>query len=133
MLLLGFGLGIRHAFEADHLAAVSALLSRGRGVSEMARHGATWGAGHTLALLAISGFVLFTPWSLPANFGPVLETVVGLILVGLGVNVIYGLAVRRELDSAADPKNALSRDVVLTREPDHAHHPGVDGHLADTD
>ncbi len=91
VLALGFLLGIRHAFEADHLAAVSTLVSRGRDLRDMTRHGALWGVGHTLALLAISLGVLFTPWGLPESFGPALELVVGLLLVGLGLHVLYRL------------------------------------------
>lgn len=91
ILFLGFVIGMQHAFEADHLAAVSVLVSRKRGAREMTRHGALWGLGHTVALLVSSGLVLFSPWALPEAFGPVLETVVGAMLVLLGGRLLWRL------------------------------------------
>lgn len=91
ILLLGFVVGLQHAFEADHLAAVSALVSRKRGLREMTLRGAIWGIGHTLALLVISGLVLFSPWALPASFEAMAELAVGLLLIGLGTQVLYRL------------------------------------------
>jgi ABC-type nickel/cobalt efflux system permease component RcnA len=91
ILLLGFVIGVRHAFEADHLAAVSALVSRGRSVRSIAPQGAVWGAGHTLALVVLSGAVLLTPWTLPAGFTPALEAVVGGVLVLLGAHLLLRL------------------------------------------
>lgn len=89
ILLLGFVIGMQHAFEADHLAAVSALVSRKRSVSAMTGHGLIWGLGHTLALLVVSGIVLVSRVSLPESFGPTLERVVGLVLIVLGAQVAY--------------------------------------------
>ena len=91
VLLLGFLIGMQHAFEADHLAAVSTLLSRRRDPRSMIRQGAIWGLGHTLALLVVSGVVLFSPWALPPAFEPALELAVGLLLAGLGAHLLYRL------------------------------------------
>ena len=91
VLLLGFVIGMQHSLEADHLAAVSALVSRERSLKEMTRHGVIWGLGHTAALLVLSGLVLFSPWKLPPSFGLVLEFFVGLLLVFLGAQLLYRL------------------------------------------
>lgn len=91
ILALGFVVGMQHAFEADHLAAVSTLVARRAGLREMGRQGAIWGVGHTLALLAMVAVVAFSPWTLPDGFGPNLETVVGVVLVLLGVRLLYRL------------------------------------------
>lgn len=91
ILLLGFVIGMQHAFEADHLAAVSVLVSRKRGLREMGRHGAIWGLGHTVALVLLGGVVLLSPWALPESFEPALELLVGLLLVGLGGHLLYRL------------------------------------------
>ena len=91
ILLLGFVIGMQHAFEADHIAAVSVLVSRKRSTLEMTRHGAIWGLGHTLSLVVLSGIVLFSPWVLPEAFGPVLEIVVGAVLVALGGRLLWRL------------------------------------------
>lgn len=91
IVLLGFVLGLQHAFEADHLAAVSALVSRRSGLREITRHGALWGLGHSLALLSIGSFVLLTPWVMPAGFETALETLVGGLLVVLGSQLLIRL------------------------------------------
>ena len=49
---LGLTLGLRHALDADHVAAVSTLVARERGLARSCLLGAFWGAGHTLALWA---------------------------------------------------------------------------------
>ncbi|MCH9648443.1 MAG: urease accessory protein [Deltaproteobacteria bacterium] len=91
ILLLGLAIGMQHAFEADHLAAVSTLVSRERSLKDMARHGAIWGLGHTIALVLLSGVVLFSPWELPGSFEGALEAVVGLLLIALGARLLYRL------------------------------------------
>ncbi len=95
ILFLGFFIGMQHAFEADHLAAVSVLVSRRRSLGEMTRHGAIWGLGHTLALLVLSGIVMFAPWPRPEATGPVLELVVGLMLIALGARLLVRLGRNR--------------------------------------
>ncbi|HEY0142177.1 MAG TPA: urease accessory protein [Thermoanaerobaculia bacterium] len=90
-LLLGLVMGMQHAFEADHIAAVSALVSRKRGIRAISRHGAIWGLGHTVALLAICGIALFSSWSMPPSFAAMLERLVGLLLIALGARLVYRL------------------------------------------
>lgn len=53
VLLLGIGLGLRHAIDTDHVVVVSALVQREHGVWRAARIAALWGAGHTIALLSM--------------------------------------------------------------------------------
>jgi hypothetical protein len=48
---LGTLIGMRHAFEPDHLAALSTLLTGERNVRRAAWLGVYWGVGHTLTLL----------------------------------------------------------------------------------
>lgn len=93
VLLLGFVIGMQHAFEADHLAAVSSLVSQGeeRRLGSLARLGLVWGVGHTLALLIVCALVFFLPISLPSSFEPFAESLVGLLLLGLGGHLFYRL------------------------------------------
>jgi high-affinity nickel permease len=51
ILGLGFLLGLQHALEADHVAAVSSIAARRRDVADIVKHGLTWGIGHTVTLL----------------------------------------------------------------------------------
>jgi ABC-type nickel/cobalt efflux system permease component RcnA len=91
ILLLGFVIGMQHAFEADHLAAVSALVGRERSARHISRHGLLWGVGHSLSLGLLGGLVLLTPWTLPAGFGQLLERMVGGMLIVLGSRLLYRL------------------------------------------
>ncbi len=52
VLLLGVGLGLRHATDADHVVVVSALVQREPGIWRAARVAALWGLGHSAAFLA---------------------------------------------------------------------------------
>jgi high-affinity nickel permease len=50
ILSLGFLLGMQHALEADHIAAVSSIAARRSEFRDIVKHGLTWGLGHTLTL-----------------------------------------------------------------------------------
>jgi high-affinity nickel permease len=58
VLALGCVIGMQHALEADHVAAVASLAGEERSLRRMVRHGAIWGAGHALTLCAFAGAVL---------------------------------------------------------------------------
>src|SRR3954454_18457735 len=50
ILFLGFLLGMKHATEADHLAAVATLATRQTSVGDTVNQGVAWGIGHTVTL-----------------------------------------------------------------------------------
>ncbi|MDH3903058.1 MAG: hypothetical protein OES90_07535, partial [Xanthomonadales bacterium] len=58
VIFLGFLIGMQHAMEADHVAAVASLATRSRSLASTARQGAAWGAGHALTLVLFGGLVL---------------------------------------------------------------------------
>src|SRR6266550_8631358 len=58
ILGLGFLLGMQHALEADHIAAVSSIAARRSDISDIVKHGLTWGLGHTLTLFVFAGAAL---------------------------------------------------------------------------
>ncbi len=91
--VLGLGLlvGMQHAFEADHVAAVSSVVSRKRGVRAISWHGAVWGIGHTLTLLLVAGTCIVFRSSVDPQLATVLEFIVGLMLVALGAHVLWRL------------------------------------------
>ncbi len=87
LALAGFGLllGMRHALEPDHLAAVSTLLDGGRRRGSAAAYlGAFWGFGHTLAILGLGGTLLALRVELPLRAQGLLELAVAAMLVWLG-------------------------------------------------
>ena len=87
-LLLGLLIGLRHAFEPDHLAAVSTLVVETRDPRRGLMLGALWGIGHTAALLAIGGALVITGAVLPDRLASAFELVVAAMLIGLGVRGI---------------------------------------------
>jgi hypothetical protein len=94
-LLLGFLLGLQHALEADHVAAVTSIASRESSVRGMVRHGAVWGLGHALSLAAFSGVVIALGRSIDGRAAAGLEALTGVLLVGLGCAVLVRLRRRR--------------------------------------
>jgi nickel/cobalt transporter (NicO) family protein len=85
VLLVGIGLGLRHATDADHVVVVSALVQRERGVWRAARVAALWGAGHTVTFLALGLLIVLAGVRVPAAFERAAELLVSLMLIGFGV------------------------------------------------
>ena len=86
---LGSLLGMRHALEPDHLAAVSTLVTGERSSAKAAWLGACWGLGHTLTLLAAGAVLVVWRTEMPAGAAEVFELGVVLLLVGFGVRAIH--------------------------------------------
>src|SRR3979411_1598594 len=91
ILGLGFLLGMQHALEADHIAAVSSIAARRRHVGDIVKHGLTWGLGHTLTLFAFAGVAILLGRAVPEHVARPIETAVGIMLVGLGAHVLWRL------------------------------------------
>ena len=90
-LLLGLLLGMQHALEADHLAAVASLATSTRSRRGMLRHGVTWGVGHMLTLAVFAGAVIVSERTISAALAGWLESAVGVMLVLLGASVLRRL------------------------------------------
>lgn len=96
ILFLGFLIGMAHALEADHLAAVGAMAVGKRNTKRgLALRGAVWGLGHTLTLFAISVAVLLLGFTLTDQVSATLEFTVGVMLVLLGANVLWQMRKKR--------------------------------------
>ena len=85
-VLLGGAFGARHAFEADHLAAVATLVDDERPAST----GAAWGVGHSVPIAIVGGLFVMLDIQLPEAVGTAFEALVAVILVGLGLRVLAG-------------------------------------------
>ncbi len=88
ILLLGFMIGMRHAIETDHVAAVASLATTSHSIGDTIRQGAAWGLGHTLTLFAFGSIVLVFDAVLPEQLAQTLELLVGVMLVILGLDVL---------------------------------------------
>ena len=91
ILGLGFLLGMQHALEADHIAAVSSIAARRSHVADIVKHGLTWGLGHTLTLFVFAGAAILLGRAIPETVAGPIETAVGLMLIGLGAHVLWRL------------------------------------------
>ena len=97
VLLIGFYLGLLHAIEADHLAAVSTIVTERRSLLSAALVGGVWGLGHTISLFAAGVLVLLLDFKITEQTERILETGVGVMLVLLGLNVWRKLVAGGEL------------------------------------
>ena len=87
VLALGLLLGMRHATEPDHLAAVASLASRERSLKAGLLHGMAWGIGHSLMLLIVAAALGLLGWMIPPLVAGHMERVVGAMLIVLGIGV----------------------------------------------
>ncbi len=90
---LGFLLGLKHATEADHLVAVTTIVSEQRSVLQAGFVGALWGVGHTISLLVAGVMVIALEITIPLRLANALEFGVALMIIFLGSRVLY-LALR---------------------------------------
>ena len=94
LAILGFGflLGLKHATDADHLAAVSTIVSERKSLWSSAIIGGVWGLGHTISLFLAGVFVLLLDFKIGEQTERILEFGVGVMLFLLGLNVLRKLA-----------------------------------------
>ncbi len=91
MLGLGFTLGLRHALDADHVAAVSTVVARSSSVWRSGAIGVCWGLGHTLMLIVAGIVVLGFKVAIPPQVAQWFEFAVGGMLVVLGGSLARAL------------------------------------------
>jgi high-affinity nickel-transport protein len=104
VLVIGFLLGMRHATDADHVVAVTTIVSRHASFARAARVGALWGLGHTLTLLGVGGAMVLFKLVMPPWLGLTLELLVAVMLVVLGIaSVIGGGRSNRVIESNSRP------------------------------
>ncbi len=95
-LALGFLIGMQHALEVDHLAAVGTMAAgRHGGKRGLALRGAVWGLGHTITLFAICVAVILLGMTLTERMSAALEFGVGVMLVLLGLDVLRRMRAKR--------------------------------------
>jgi cytochrome c biogenesis protein CcdA len=114
-ILLGALLGLRHATDADHVVAVTAIVSGERSLLRAARVGALWGVGHTLTLLAVGGAIVTFRFVIPPRVGLGLEFGVALMLILLGFTNLRKTVDGRRETGVNDERDA--RDATSTLRP----------------
>ena len=117
---LGSLLGMRHALEPDHLAAVSTLVTTERTGYKAALLGLCWGLGHTLSLIAVGTALVILREEMPARVSDLFELCVAVMLIGLGLRAIY-LAARQGPAGAVHAHHHGGRLHVHRGVPAHIH------------
>ena len=117
----GFGslLGMRHALEPDHLAAVSTLVSRERGTYRAALLGAWWGLGHTCSLVVVGTTLVLLRAEMPPRVVSLFELGVAVMLIVLGTRTLIGAARQGPLGPAHVHRHGWAVH----------QHPGVPAHV----
>lgn len=87
-LALGFGLGLKHALDADHLVAICTIAGRERSLWRSSLIGALWGLGHTASLFVAAVLVIVLRVSISPTLALSLEFCVGIMLMVLGGDLL---------------------------------------------
>jgi hypothetical protein len=125
ILALGFLLGLRHAADADHLAAVATIATRSRSLAHSVLQGVAWGTGHTLTLLLVAGPMLLFGAIVPAGAARMLELAVGVMLVLLGADALHRLRRERVHFHAHRHHDGVEHIHAHSHGGEHAPHAGV--------
>lgn len=138
LALAGFGflLGMRHATDADHVIAVTTILSRSRRFLHSTLIGALWGFGHTVTVLIVGIAIIAFNVVIPPPVGLAMEFAVAIMLITLGVLNLTG-AMRQITERLTPPAplhgHAHEHRHAHADEPDeHGHgHAHLHGHGSD--
>jgi sulfite exporter TauE/SafE len=85
LLLMGLGLGLLHALDADHIMAVSALSNRKPSLRRTLKFSANWAIGHGSVLILLGLLFFGLGIALPESIQQLAESSVGVLLIGLGL------------------------------------------------
>ena len=131
IIMLGFFLGMRHATDADHVIAVTTIVSRQRSIKHAALIGALWGVGHTLTILLVGSAIILFGLVIPPRVGLTMELSVGLMLILLGILNLSGMM--RWLTESFTPSDVSAHSHVhahgdFVHNHPHSHAPENHGH-----
>lgn len=89
LLLTAFVIGLVHALEPDHMVAVTTFVTRRPGARAAVGFGVRWGLGHAVAVLVVGSILIALGVQVPAGLEAALEALVGVVLAGLGLWVLW--------------------------------------------
>ena len=88
---LGLFLGMRHSTDADHVVAISTIVSKQRGIRNAAFIGSVWGLGHTITIFVVGSLIILFGVTIPPRLGLSMEFSVAIMLILLGVLNLTGV------------------------------------------
>lgn len=83
-LALGVALGVRHATDADHVAAVGTIVTQSGSTRRAAFVGIAWGLGHSASVLLVGGALVLLRLPMPVRAALALEFLAAVMLIVLG-------------------------------------------------
>lgn len=95
LLITGLGLGLLHAFDADHIMAVSTLANDNKKTKAITRYASMWAVGHGSVLLIMGCIAILFGMAFPTVLSKWAELFVGLMLIGLGSYSLWSLHKQR--------------------------------------
>ena len=95
-LLFAGGVGFTHAFEIDHLLAVSSIVNRRKSALLAIKDGIYWGLGHTSTILFIGVLMILAQVAVSEKTFHLFEAGVGLMLTALGVQRVRDLWLQKQ-------------------------------------
>jgi len=91
VIALGFFLGMRHATDADHIIAVTTIVSGERRLWNAAMIGSLWGIGHTVTIFLAGGTIILFNVMVSRRIGLAMEFAAALMLILLGALNLTGV------------------------------------------
>ena len=88
---LGLLLGVRHSTDADHVVAISTIVSKQRSIRNAALIGSVWGLGHTITIFIVGSLIILFGVEIPPRLGLAMEFSVAVMLILLGVLNLTGI------------------------------------------
>ena len=108
---LGLVLGMRHSTDADHVVAISTIISKQRSIRNAAVIGSVWGLGHTITIFIVGSLIILFGVEIPPRLGLSMEFSVAIMLVLLGILNLTGVMQKvtaRFTPSIVDPGDSRS-------------------------
>ncbi|KAA0222510.1 high-affinity nickel-transport family protein [candidate division KSB1 bacterium] len=133
-MFFGFFLGMRHATDADHVIAVSTIVSRERKIGSAALLGMFWGLGHSLTIFFVGGTIILFGIVIPPRLGLAMEFSVALMLILLGLMNLTGLLrwIRGNVTATHQHEHSIHdhphRHGDYVHSHPHRHAPEIHGH-----
>jgi len=133
VIVLGFLLGMRHATDADHVIAISTIVTRQHALRGGLMIGALWGVGHTLTIVVVGGVIILFRIVIPPALGLPMEMTVALMLVVLGLWNLAALMrrVRDQIGTHAEHHTHPHPHGDYVHSHRHGHGPLAHGHRDD--
>lgn len=118
VLFLGFLLGMKHSTDADHVVAVTTIVSQQKKLSLASKIGMIWGFGHTLTILIIGSAIIYLQYTISPRLGLSMEFSVGVMIVILGLwslkkFLLHGHAHGNEASAAKDKLSGWIRPLIV--------------------